>query len=57
VCLKNSKNWGAKRLIDKKRVSEHKHCDNAGTKGNSEIARSRMEASSARKLGYGAKED
>jgi hypothetical protein len=34
-------------------MNEHKHCDNAATNANSENARSRMEATSARKREYG----
>jgi hypothetical protein len=46
---------GSKRLIDKYGLSEHKQCDNAATNANSENGRSRMEASSVGKRGYGGK--
>jgi hypothetical protein len=42
-------------FIDKQVLSEHKHCDNAATNANSENVRSRMEATSAGKRGYGDK--
>ena len=38
-------------------LSEQKYCNNVATNSNSENARSRMVASSARKCGYGDKED
>jgi hypothetical protein len=43
------------KFIDKNGLSECKHCDNVVTNANSEIARSRMEASSAGKREYGGK--
>jgi hypothetical protein len=43
------------KFIDKKGLSEQKHCDIAPTNVNSENARSRMEASSAGKRKYGGK--
>jgi hypothetical protein len=38
--------------FNRKRLSEHKHCDNAATNGKRENARSRMEASSVGKREY-----
>jgi hypothetical protein len=42
-------------FIDKNWLSECKHCDNVVTNANSEIARSRMEASSEGKRECGGK--
>jgi hypothetical protein len=41
------------KFIDKKGLSEHKHCDIVATYANSENARSRTEASSAGKREHG----
>jgi hypothetical protein len=43
--------------FNKLALSEHRQCDNAATNANSESARSSMEASSAGRREYGAKED
>jgi hypothetical protein len=51
MCLKKVACKG----VNKYMLSEHKHCDIATTSANNKSARSRMEASSLGKRGYGGK--